>query len=566
MEKNNNVDGKIKKKNKKKNLFKVVDNLRKYWEFSNDEEVLNNGVGIHLKDHQVNIYSQMIEREKELVSIKLNDQAEFFLTENLCQLNLPTGFGKTYLALNRVKDHIENNLKNHLLVPPDSIDSRNKKPEKTDKILFFVPNVLFSQWSSKILEVFGEKFFRANVLALYNNLKMFEIEQILEKRIILMRFSQYKFFQEFEKKNIKFDLVFIDEPHMFDLLLKVHWISENFMPCHFNFIWFLSATFDIGLSVRTESMKANSRFSFINNHLLFKKSIISNENFSIPPYTEFIVKYRRSIYNNLIKELNVESLLYFSSVICPKSTFLELKSQLKIKLEIMKAKNKNNDENIQKLQKQIEEINLKEKEESCMLCYSLEEDDRYISGCCKHAICKSCLNTYNNHKELIHLKPTERLELHYCPLCRASNKLFFSNFSVSERKLETPSSFYKLYTQTLKNLYQKYNKILLVYYDKENLAKQLDPDDDEEIYTSMIFLNNNGKVYDKDKTLSIFRNNQNYKFLVINSKNASSGLNLEFADAIVLLNNFSELESQIIGRAHRYPRTTSLHIYRFIAF
>ena len=53
--------------------------------------------------------------------------------------------------------------------------------------------------------------------------------------------------------------------------------------------------------------------------------------------------------------------------------------------------------------------------------------------------------------------------------------------------------------------------------------------------------------------------------LLLNSTNTGAGLNLENTTDLVLYHNMSsELSIQVIGRAQRPGRTTSLNVYRLV--
>lgn len=56
--------------------------------------------------------------------------------------------------------------------------------------------------------------------------------------------------------------------------------------------------------------------------------------------------------------------------------------------------------------------------------------------------------------------------------------------------------------------------------------------------------------------------NGNLNVLLINSRNYGSGLNLENTSDIILFHKFdSEIEKQVIGRAHRYGRSHPLNVW-----
>ena len=63
------------------------------------------------------------------------------------------------------------------------------------------------------------------------------------------------------------------------------------------------------------------------------------------------------------------------------------------------------------------------------------------------------------------------------------------------------------------------------------------------------------------KQINKFRKNK-VNFIFLNSRVCNVGLNLQFIDCIVFLNTFkNEAEKkQMIGRAHRFPRTSELVI------
>ena len=64
------------------------------------------------------------------------------------------------------------------------------------------------------------------------------------------------------------------------------------------------------------------------------------------------------------------------------------------------------------------------------------------------------------------------------------------------------------------------------------------------------------------KTVRQMKNNLSFKILFINSAALNHGINLEFIECILFLNNFrSDSEKkQMIGRAQRYGRTCQLNV------
>ena len=85
------------------------------------------------------------------------------------------------------------------------------------------------------------------------------------------------------------------------------------------------------------------------------------------------------------------------------------------------------------------------------------------------------------------------------------------------------------------------------YYDKETKFIEL----------------NGGNIEDLTKIMKIFKNEKNTNLLFINDISLSVGMNIEYADNLILfgfVNNI--MRDQIIGRCLRYPRTKKLYIHQ----
>jgi hypothetical protein len=192
----------------------------------------------------------------------------------------------------------------------------------------------------------------------------------------------------------------------------------------------------------------------------------------------------------------------------------------------------------------------------CTLCYdTLNENCTLLQ--CGHIFCTECLT-------VVLEKSIEK-----CPLCRTPTTMV-----LSPKMNKTESS-------EISCLIQKYGTKI---YHLINICKTMNPTNKIVIYCdspSLIFniitiLNENqiSTIMPQDniitsETLSLFKTS--YQALVLSSEMNASGLNIQFANTIIIVQpirgsyeRVKQIENQIIGRLYRIGQTMEIDIHRLI--
>ena len=194
--------------------------------------------------------------------------------------------------------------------------------------------------------------------------------------------------------------------------------------------------------------------------------------------------------------------------------------------------------------------------EDCTLCYdTLSENFTLLQ--CGHIFCTDCL--------CVVLKKS----IEKCPLCRTPTTMVLSP------KINKPN------LSEVSHLIQKYGTKI---YHLINICKSIDPSNKIVIYCdspSLIFniitiLNENqiSTIMPTDniittETLLLFKTS--YQVLVLSSEMNASGLNIQFANTIIIVQpirglyeRVKQIENQIIGRLYRIGQTMEINIIRLI--
>lgn len=194
--------------------------------------------------------------------------------------------------------------------------------------------------------------------------------------------------------------------------------------------------------------------------------------------------------------------------------------------------------------------------DSCSICFD-QIENKTITKCCQNSFCFSCIMLWLSQKAM-------------CPMCKSkmtSNDLFVvaQVTEVVEKKEEKISEddvnekFEKLKNlDILLKLKKPFKPKILLFSSYENTFTTIAP-----------ILNAHGYKYDfikgnGDQIKHIIRR---YKedildVLLINTNNYGMGLNLENTTDIIMFHKFdTQLENQVIGRAHRLGRTIPLDVH-----
>lgn len=204
--------------------------------------------------------------------------------------------------------------------------------------------------------------------------------------------------------------------------------------------------------------------------------------------------------------------------------------------------------------------------DTCCICYD-NITNKTIVNCCMNSYCFQCISTWVSQR-------------HSCPLCK--ERMDIDKFFVVREGANAAAalaaaslardveiidedkpheSFDKM--KNLKNVIkqiseQNPNNKVLIFSMNEGIF--------DKIQDMLSDMNRNFKML-KGTYMSINNTVEKYKngdlnTLLVNPENYGSGLNLENTTDMIMLHKFdSEIEKQVIGRAQRYGRSTSLRVW-----
>ena len=181
----------------------------------------------------------------------------------------------------------------------------------------------------------------------------------------------------------------------------------------------------------------------------------------------------------------------------------------------------------------------------CPVCTQTINND-CITPCCNNRFCFECIVTSLNYSK-------QQL----CPICRTPiqyNQLITVQEKINNSSEKLPTKLENILKIISNNPTGKYlifsefdNTItnILSEFTKNNISYQ-------KLYGSAGYINNTIQKYVKGEI----------NVLLLNAKHFGSGLNLEMTSDVIIYHRMSkDLETQIIGRAQRPGRTTSLKVH-----
>jgi hypothetical protein len=479
---------------------------------------------------------------------------------------------------------------------------------KTQNLLV-VPYNLFSQWENYI-KTFSKK------LTFYKFIEYSDISTLMFNPLILSQYDilittslYYSTITDYLNNN-KLNRIIIDE------IDSVNWFINN-KNCRDNdanyfpskHTWFISASYDHLLKLNKDLYnKINCNQNCI---CKCEESFIKNS-FNIPTPINFIYKCFDQYINsgifeeiggsNLVQNINAMDYQYkLKNITNVANSTKELLNYI-IKDNLITIDSLENDQkqyeiklqnfnlnagkriliedqlaltksSLEKNKKIIENIFKRINETACPICledYSF--DSKLIVDCCKNCFCLECLSY--------------QLEINNkCPLCRCiintQNIIKFELEPELEQEIELESeqepecleesvfeNLQKIEMESKINMMEKiineldsnFNYKLIIFSDHELIFKNI----------KQYLLNKNVKHSELDagniKGINKMINDYKYgdtKVLLINSVLYGSGLNFENTTDIILIHN-SENKEQIIGRAQRPGRTSTLRIHNLL--
>lgn len=201
--------------------------------------------------------------------------------------------------------------------------------------------------------------------------------------------------------------------------------------------------------------------------------------------------------------------------------------------------------------------------DTCCICYD-NISNKTIVNCCMNSYCFKCISTWVSQR-------------HSCPLCKERidiEKFFVVRDTVHEANASDkesqdgqmdPNKPHESYDK-MKNLENVIKQINEHNPENKVLIFSMNEGIFDKIQQMLTDMNRNFKML-KGTTVAISNTVNRYKngdlnTLLVNPENYGSGLNLENTTDMIMLHKFdSEIEKQVIGRAQRYGRATSLRVW-----
>ncbi len=407
-----------------------------------------------------------------------------------------------------------------------------------------------------------------------------------KKNVFILNINRYKFFKQIFQ-NIKWARVIIDE------------MDSASIPNTFNefgnFNWFLTAT---PQSIFYKSCRRYVNKIFGNHQDLLNYFIVKNKNEYIDmsiilpkPHIFFVQTLLRRVVSviqdlipsdvlNLVNAGNMkEAIIKLNCGMDTEENIINvltekikkelhnLNAELEYTRTIIPTDENTHQQKIKKLEEDIARCKVRLdtvhermesiKNECCFICAD-NFDTPAILSCCKNVFCLKCLleSLKNNNK---------------CPYCRQTiksnndyyviGKSFKKTAKKSESKFNTMDKMdvlEKILSYISKNI--KSPRILIFSdYAKtfENIIKYISRADLSHALLS-------GVPSHITNIINEF-NSGTINVLMLDSQHYGSGLNLQMCDYLILFHRMeSNLETQVIGRAHRFGRKTNLRIIYLI--
>ena len=188
-------------------------------------------------------------------------------------------------------------------------------------------------------------------------------------------------------------------------------------------------------------------------------------------------------------------------------------------------------------------------DKQCPIC-ACNVTNPCLTVCCQNVFCLQCLAmaiTSSAKKE--------------CPLCRSTvdiNKVhIIKSSSQNQENKKQEEELPKKLEYLVNYLQLNSDKRIMVFSEYGNTFKTIEKELlDKSIPYSML----NGSGYRINNIINNFKVGV-FQVLLLNAKNFGAGLNLQFADEILVYHRMSkDLEKQVVGRAQRMGRTKELKI------
>jgi len=565
---------------------------------------------VTLKDHQRTLLYRCIQFEHTEVSVGDGEE----MKTSIGVLGDKVGSGKSFVILSLIQGKLpfernrpqyKSHANNHLLL------IKKMPKEYIDTNVIVIPHNLCKQWEAYVT------LFDPNLrLLVINKHKKIVPCDLSSYDLVILTCTMYNHFA-LQHHNTTFSRVFYDEADSINI--------PSCKPLISMFFWFVTASFDnlshpyghyvfndrIGKYVEHAKGLKNNGFikemfaSIYQNKNLSKLILVKNDDefvkrsISLPAITDRLVEcktpYAISVLSNIVDKevircLNANDVRRAIQCIHPSHRSTEdnivsicvdkLTRNLKnviLRIDYVRLMDYDIEadrlEELGKLERQkdehqykIDAIAMRVKDNNkCIICYE-DIEEKTVLNCCSNAFCFKCLSVWlsSNNK---------------CPLCKSPASV--QDVYVIEQVNEDPDVQKMQDAELMKQRLAKdaEKKELSCENDKmTNLLNILNMgtkktlvfsqyDDGIKSIATQLTTNNISYSYLKgacasvNSTLERFRNGD-VKVLLINPTHYGSGLNMECTTDIIMFHKFdTEMEKQVIGRAHRFGRQESLKVW-----
>lgn len=558
---------------------------------------------IPLKPHQLTLLHKCIEIES--IPIIKNQQT---IATSVGIIGDSVGAGKSYVILSLCCKQFRPDLEKKSYISYGKLMTIICDHKSTETIrdvpvsLIVIPHNLCNQWS-KYVETFNPEW---KYLMIKTYRGVHQTINFTDYDVIFITNSQYNDFAKLETvRQSRFSKLFFDEPDNINI--------PGCLQIQANFYWFVTATVDnlrlptgryiynaqIDRYVELTKGLKNSGFikevfqsmpSWVTDIIIVKNTDeFVNNSINLPPMTSKIIKCKCShainILNNLV-DRNVMIALNGNDIKraimcldpgrrCTEDNIVgifveKLKVQLhnlalkrEYKSQLVYHSDAERNEELNKLDAEKNSIvskmaMIEERVRSvnmCQICYDvIHQDEKSILDCCVNSFCFRCVSKW--------LSMNSR-----CPCCRAEkriNDIIVSTIpeNADPITLVAPT----IISEPLKTKFENLEELLIPNANKKYmLLSQYD----------VPFMSILPHLQEKNMKYSLLKGNGNvvnniikiYKegdldVLLVNPNHYGCGMNLENTTDIIMFHKFdTQMEKQIIGRANRYGRTTSLNVW-----
>lgn len=562
-------------------------------------------VKINLKEHQLRSYNKMLNLEK--CQIQLNSENSLSTSVGIYSDTVGSGKSLTILALLSNNDSLKNECKHYIFTNKICLNVMINNENVSKMNLIVVPHAITKQWEEYIINYTSLQYHKIHNSKEYNNFVQNYNKYKDHVQVLLISCSYYNNLIN-EMKDVTWKRVIFDEADSINIPGCVEpntlftWLvtsslqnilfsqgfyylkqtdTYNGRQVLYNKRFFLNGIRKNGyikdISRGLEQVAANS---ILNTLIVKNEDNFVHECFKIPDYNKkFIACYSPSYINILFGSVSKEIIAMLNAgnkdgaiellgckvdtqqniidIITTnnKTTIRNLERQLEYynslssitrSQEDIRIKNIDKTKSeIAKLQEKIENINTKlndYKSEMCPICIENLKDPSVCVQCCKNLFCMDCISQSLSVKNS-------------CPMCRAvinKESCYVIQENVHKKVIKKPTKL-----EALLDIVNNKEKILVFSsYDQTFAAIEVELQKNNIKYGKI-----SGNTNVINSNINKYKSGE-YKVLMLNSSHYGSGLNLECTSDLIFFHKMTpDIETQVIGRAHRYGRKAPLNVH-----